>query len=244
MTTLATYWSMTINNPTETDMVLVRNPNDRYIRQLVWTPEVGEDGTSHVQAWIRLQRNQSMAHVKKLYPRAHLKPITKDDYNENSQQYAQKEDDTTAGHHTISLNDPLPGVDTILYRVLEQMYDRTSSSNKAGVIPVNDMLKESQIIEDEMVSERAGLEKLFISGTYDKMKRRFYKQIISRLLSKRQNDCVQEEVQQVEVPVYEEADEDGDGSESDQDSEGGGSESGEGEGTDEDSGSATDYSPD
>lgn len=240
MTTLATYWSMTINNPTETDMVLVRNPNDRYIRQLVWTPEVGEDGTSHVQAWIRLQRNQSMAHVKKLYPRAHLKPITKDDYNENSQQYAQKEDDTTAGHHTISLNDPLPGVDTILYRVLEQMYDRTSSSNKAGVIPVNDMLKESQIIEDEMVSERAGLEKLFISGTYDKMKRRFYKQIISRLLSKRQNDCVQEEVQQVEVPVYEEADEDGDGSESDQDSEGGGSESGEGEGTDEDSGSATD----
>lgn len=181
MTTLATYWSMTINNPTETDGVLVRNPNDKYIRQLVWTPEVGEDGTPHVQAWLRLQRNQTLAFVKKLYPRGHFKPLTKEDYNENTHDYAQKNDETTAGHHVISVNDPLPGVDTILYRVLDEVYKQSDAATKMAGISLNDMLKLTRKIEDDMVSKRAGLEKLFISGTYDKMKRRFYAQILTRL---------------------------------------------------------------
>lgn len=189
MTTLATYWSMTINNPDDNDAILVRNPNEKYIRQLVWTVEEGEDGTEHVQGWIRLQRNQSMAFVKKLYPRAHLKPITKDEYNENCHDYAQKDDDTTRGAHVISLNDPLPAVDTILYRVLEQVYERSTADDKLiGKISVNDMLRLTHEVEDEMVSQRAGLEKLFCSGTYDKIKRRFYNQIISRLVTKHAND--------------------------------------------------------
>ena len=119
-----TYWSVTINNPDENDYLIMRNPNDKYIRSLVWTPEVGEEGTEHIQAWIRLQRNQSLAFVKKLYPRAHLKPTDKDMYNENSHQYAQKNDETTAGNHHVVLNDPLPGADTILYKVLDQAFDR------------------------------------------------------------------------------------------------------------------------
>jgi len=188
MTTLATYWSMTINNPDDNDAVLVRNPNDKYIRQLVWTVEEGEDGTEHVQGWVRLHRNNSMAFVKKLYPRAHLKPITKDEYNENCHDYAQKDDDTTRGAHVISLNDPLPAVDTILYRVLERVYERMDADQKLAGLLVNDMLRLTHQVEDEMVSDRAGLEKLFISGTYDKMKRRFYNQIISRLITKHADD--------------------------------------------------------
>lgn len=231
---------MTINNPTEADGVLVRNPNEKYIRQLIWTPEIGADGTPHVQAWLRLQRNQTLAFVKKLYPRAHLKPLTKDGYNENTQAYAQKDDETTAGHHVISMNDPLPGVDTILYRVLEQAYTESTHENK-GLVQwsQSDMLIRTRTVEDKMVSERAGLEKLFISGTYDKMKRRFYHQIISRLLTKHADDdtCSEassgvlggEHVQEVNIETIEE---DG-GKESDQDTEGGGSEDSEGDSGDE-----------
>lgn len=231
MTTLATYWSMTINNPTEADGVLVRNPNEKYIRQLIWTPEVGEDGTPHVQAWLRLQRNQTMAFVKKLYPRAHLKPLTKEGYNENTHDYAQKDDETTAGHHVISMNDPLPGVDTILYRVLEEAYKESTIGNK-GLIewPETDMLITTRKVEDRLVSERAGLEKLFISGTYDKMKRRFYRQIILRLNTTKQ-DADEHTAQEVTIGVLGGVDEDEDdseaedevsGEESDDDTEGGG----------------------
>jgi len=203
---------MTINNPTEADGVLVRNPNEKYIRQLVWTPEVGEDGTPHVQAWLRLQRNQTMAFVKKLYPRAHLKPLTKEGYNENTHDYAQKDDETTAGHHVISMNDPLPGVDTILYRVLEQAYTESEHENK-GLVQwsQSDMLHRTRIVEDKMVSERAGLEKLFISGTYDKMKRRFYSQILSRILTHKQH-ADEDEGQQVTIGVLGGVDEDDQGS--------------------------------
>jgi len=78
-----TYWSMTLNNPTESEMVLVRNPNEKYIRQFVWTPEVGEkEGTPHIQGWIRMQRNVSKTVLIKLYPRASFRPIDKDQYNE------------------------------------------------------------------------------------------------------------------------------------------------------------------
>mgnify|MGYP001241436485 CR=1 FL=1 len=47
-----------------------------------------------------------------------------------------------------------------------------------------------------MVSERAGLEKLFISATYDKMKRRFYAQILIRLQRKSE-----EEAQELILPT-------------------------------------------
>jgi len=212
---------MTINNPTEADGVLVRNPNEKYIRQLVWTPEVGEDGTPHVQAWLRLQRNQTMAFVKKLYPRAHLKPLTKEGYNENTHDYAQKDDETTAGHHVISMNDPLPGVDTILYRVLEEAWTGSPHENKGLVQwPEADMLTTTRIVEDRLVSERAGLEKLFISGTYDKMKRRFYRQIILRLNTTKQH-ADEHTAQEVTIGVLGGVDEDDEGSsEGDEDTSG------------------------
>jgi len=205
---------MTINNPTENDGVLVRNPNDKYLRHFIWTPEVGKDGTPHIQAWIRLQRNQTMAFVKKLYPRGHFKPITKDDYNANAHAYAQKDDETTAGCHVISMNDPLPGVDTILYRVLEQAY--TGEEWKTDT----PMLLATQAVENQMVSERAGLEKLFISGTYDKMKRRFYRQIILRLNTTKQH-ADEHTAQEVTIGVLGGVDEDDQGSsEGDEDTSG------------------------
>jgi len=192
-----TYWSVTINNPDENDYLIVRNPNSKYIREMVWTPEVGgEEGTPHIQGWVRLQRNQSQAFMKKLYPRAHLKPCRKDDYNENCFRYAQKNDETTAGNHHIVLNDPLPASDTILYQVLERSWDWLVETDKniadflmhEGVYDVIQRLNLKQLRTDAteriMISEKSGLEKIFVSPVYEKMKSKYWREILYRLKHK------------------------------------------------------------
>lgn len=194
MTTLATYWSMTINNPDETDMVLIRNPNDRYVRHLAWSPEEGEDGTPHIQGWLRLQRNNSLAFVKKLYPRAHFRHILKDEYNENTNRYAQKDDATTRGQHHISLNDPIPNNDSTLYKVLERMVEGVRFEKWSCDWTDKDMLRRSERVECEMVEEVAGLEKVFVSAAYAKMKLRFWRNTVTRIVNAR-------EAQRVSVPV-------------------------------------------
>lgn len=190
-----TYWSMTLNNPEDNDWVMIRNPNEKYIRSLVWTREIGEGGTEHIQAWVRLQRNNSMSFMKKLYPRGHFRFIDKDEYNENTQQYAQKEDETTAGLHHITLHDPLPANDTLLYRVLDEAFIRLcdidpivqEAYDECGpTIFLNDMpltLKKLDLsfVERKMVTERAGLEKIFCSPAYEKMKTTFWKYILYRI---------------------------------------------------------------
>jgi len=188
-----TYWSVTINNPDENDYLIMRNPNEKYIRSLVWTPEVGKEGTEHIQAWIRLQRNQGLSFVKKLYPRAHLKPVDKDVYNENTHQYVQKNDDTTAGNHHISINDPLPANDTLLYNVLRRSFDYAlANSQRLKDLYEHESMKSvlqaltlkelnTELVEREMVREKAGLEKIFISPAYEKMKRKYWSEILYRL---------------------------------------------------------------
>jgi len=94
---LYTYWGLTINNPTENDFVLIRNHNEKYVRQTDWTLEKGE--TEHIQAYVRLHRNNTMTMMKKLYPRAHFTGLSTDEYELNMKNYATKEDVTTVGAH-------------------------------------------------------------------------------------------------------------------------------------------------
>lgn len=118
-----TYWSVTINNPDDNDRLIVRNPSEKYIRQCIWTNEVGADGTPHIQAWVRLWRNNGLSFMKKLYPRAHLKPLTKDDHNEHTHAYCQKDDATTSGAHVITMVDAKPDAVTILLKVFRATLD-------------------------------------------------------------------------------------------------------------------------
>jgi len=180
MTTLATYWSMTINNPDANDYVLVQNPNEKYIRQVIWTDEEGADGTPHIQAWVRLQRNNSLAFIKKLFPRGHFRHILKDDYNENTHSYAQKGDETTRGLHTITLNDPLPALDTTLYKVLERAFEDLDNEAIVGVDDSH-MLRLTKRAESLMIREKKGLEKVFISAVYRKMKTEYWHDTLHRL---------------------------------------------------------------
>jgi len=119
MTTITTMWSMVINNPSANDYALVVRGYPDYVRELIWTREIGEEDTEHIQAYVKLQRSQRMSFIKKLFPRGHFKPITKDEYSLNTKEYAQKDDETTAGKHRQIYNQPIPAADTLLYQLVE-----------------------------------------------------------------------------------------------------------------------------
>ena len=105
-------------------MVLIRNPNNDYIRQLIWTAEEGEEGTPHIQAYLKLIKQQRMSFVKKLYPGGHYQAISSAEYNRNAVDYAQKEDDTTTGAHVNTLCDTIADPVYLLNRLIRAVIDR------------------------------------------------------------------------------------------------------------------------
>lgn len=204
-----TYWSMTWNNPDDRMMVMIRNPNQKYVRECVWTLEEGEETkTPHIQAWIRLQRNQTLTFMKKIYPGGHFKPCAKDEYSENTHQYAQKNDATTRGQHVITINDPLPSVESVYYRVCERILEHEDWDSRTGVQPwgmyfarfganlpkgLLDQIRALVVeIQLDMVSKERGLEKIFTSFTFDKLQR-FLPQTLFRLWSDKQTNKQEDE---------------------------------------------------
>lgn len=167
-----TYFSLTLNNPDENDMLIIRNPNDKYVKQFIYTPEQGKEGTTHCQCWLRLFRNNSLVFVKKLYPRAHIKGITKDDYNENTQQYAQKNDETTRGKHTITTNESIPEME----KIMVDMFIAIRTANVHGNSkPRSPNLRQClRLEEDKAVVNRLHLSKMFVAPTWERLYERFH----------------------------------------------------------------------
>jgi len=191
MTTLATCWSMTLNNPDDNEMVLIRNPNPEYIRQLIWTPEVGEEGTPHVQAYIKLMKQQRLSFVKKLYPRGHFKSITADDYKRNCSDYAQKDDKTTIGSHVITYNEQIPDVVAFLRKMLEEasgcdpMNDNQPDTPEqwlANWYRPNEILQRCGEAERRAVAIRPSVAKLLVSPTYTRVKKLYMREIIENIV--------------------------------------------------------------
>lgn len=87
-TVKSTYWSITINNPTEQD-----DENIRFAHQKGWKltgqKEAGENGTIHYQAMLHTPNQTRFSAVKKLFPRAHIEiaknPIALRQYVEKSE---------------------------------------------------------------------------------------------------------------------------------------------------------------
>lgn len=175
------FWSMTINNYDDNDLALVRNGYADYCREIVHTLEEGEEGTPHIQAWIKLQRQQRLSFVKKLFPRGHFKPLTSDEYIQNTKLYAQKNDDTTRSVSVHKFNDPIPAVDTLLYRVCSQVVETVPAEVWSCDWNGEKAFEVMERVESSMVAKEARLEKLFVSPTYERMKKKFWYQIFVRV---------------------------------------------------------------
>ena len=195
---MTAFWSMTINNPDETSLALVQQGYPDYMRELVYTHEQGKEGTPHIQAWLKLQRQQRLSFVKKLFPRGHFKPLCSAEYIENTKRYAQKNDETTRSASVHQFHDPILTVESVVKRVaLRVLNDTGPRMRPKGFKPSDyDMLR--RIVEREMVTEDYKYAKQFVSATYKSMWKQFAAEMIECMLNKQQ----QEEEARVDIPTH------------------------------------------
>lgn len=120
-----TFWGYTLNNYNEAELVLVRNPPE-FVREHVYTLEKGaEEGTPHVQGFLRLQKDQRMTYLKNYFlKRASWRPLPGDEYKENMRAYVQKQDETAASAtHQVRNTDPLVYPAMIPELLVKEVYD-------------------------------------------------------------------------------------------------------------------------
>lgn len=159
------FWGMTINNYDETDLAMVHSGYPDYMREMVHTLEKGENGTPHVQAWIKLQRQQRMSFVKKLFPRGHFKALTSDEYKHNTKGYAQKLDGTAESPATHKFNDPMNTIETVMKKVMTRMVEQSTYTEATPKLRYE--------AERDMVVEDYKYAKIFVSSTYNQMWKQF-----------------------------------------------------------------------
>lgn len=175
-TVTTAFWSVTINNYDDKDLAIIRNGYPDYCREIVHTLEEGEQGTPHIQAWVKLQRQQRMSFMRKLFPGGHFKPLTSAEYVQNTKMYAQKQDETTQSAHVHVFHDPTGTVEALIPQVIHRMWDHSewmhSDSTVDGV---------RQQVEREMVTENYRLAKVFVSAVYKQMWKQFGESMLSAI---------------------------------------------------------------
>lgn len=250
MTTNVTtaFWSFTINNYSPAQLQLVRQGYPDYCREIVHTLEEGEEGTPHIQGFIKLLRQQRFSFVKKLFPCAHIRPLTSAEYVENTKQYAQKQDETAVSASVHRFNDPLHTLEGVVKKVMFYMiekYEGDFGTLYKSRKSIHDFTLLRYSAEKEMVKSDYKLAKIFVSATYERMWKHFGAQMFENLLDVYQKNeththtHTQDEIfsQEVDIPTTDAAAE-GNEASGDEDSEDSGEED---EGSYfEDSGSETD----
>jgi len=198
----ATFWAFTINNPDENDYAIVRQGYSDYVRSLIHTTEVGQDGTPHIQGWLKLQKQQRLSFVKKLFPRAHFTPLSQAEHELNTRRYVQKDDETTAGAHIQRHNDPIPDAASLLTQycqrykdhILEQADNGTDKTeHQAEYIDKasNDIAALRRYIREQEkndVSFKPAMAKLLVSPMYSKIKKEYLEEIFCYVWNKQDAD--------------------------------------------------------
>jgi len=179
------FWGMTINNYDETDLALVRQGYPDYIRKITFTLEQGEKGTPHIQAWLKLNRQQRLSYVKKLFPRGNFKALTSDEYKLNAEAYSTKQDDTARSPSVIINNpfpDPVVELVSVIRDALEHFHESSSvlEWRKTGLKQIE---KWTTMVENSRVVDKPSLAKFYISPTYVKVWRNFGASLVEHVCS-------------------------------------------------------------
>jgi len=192
-----TYWRMTINNYTQTDVALVRQGYPDDIRKLVYTFEEGEEGTPHIQAYIQMKRSVRMSHMKKLFPRANFATMDSAEWRLNQHNYAQKLDATAVTGAVIQNSDPLHTIEGTVRRVIETIIDEYEDED--------DMDRARQYVESAMVRADYTMAKVFVSAVYKAMWKQFGGEMfisIRRKVNERIAEMRAEEEACVNIPTH------------------------------------------
>lgn len=85
----SSYWSITINNPTEDDFIRWEGlKGEKWVKKVMGQLEKGENGTPHIQGMLNTD-SVRFAQIKRVLPRAHIEVAKKPAALER---YVQKED--------------------------------------------------------------------------------------------------------------------------------------------------------
>lgn len=168
-----THWGMTINNYSQEELILVQHGYSDYMREIIHTLEKGAEGTPHIQAWIKMKRDERQSFMKKLYPRASWKILSNAEYKENAKRYAQKEDETTQSAHTHKFYDPIESVESLARRVIDGMVDQDGQHAQ---------LYSQRGYQHAMLGNnlRYSVERNFVKGNY-KLAKQFSSQVYQRM---------------------------------------------------------------
>lgn len=100
------FWRYTLNNHTDDEMRLIHDPPASVgIVHHVWTPERGENGTPHIQGYIKLRSQARMSHLKRHWlARANWGGLDSLEYRANTLKYVQKQDATATAATTQATN--------------------------------------------------------------------------------------------------------------------------------------------
>jgi len=196
----ATHWGMTINNPSDSDIALLTQYPD-HIRKIVYQHEVGAEGTPHIQAYVKLQKQQRMSFMKKLWTTGHFTPLTNSEYQLNMERYCTKDDETKASATVVQHNEALDTVDSVLKRfctelagywsdrdswkefpdyIQREFHDWSGTSSQWETI-LDKFPRwiggELAALQREAILERPRIAKLLISPTYCKLVKTYLREI-------------------------------------------------------------------
>lgn len=180
MTDRATCWSITINNPTDTDLK-PNFPNGKWVLQ--GQLEKGAEGTIHYQGMLITPQVRFSA-VKKCLPRAHIE-IAK---NRNAlQKYVSKDDTRVASVETISNN--IPTLFDYQHEIAGRWSDeewRTFQSNfsddavaKSGIDEIA-LLYVDSLVKEDIESGVCGVEYIAINPMWRSAWKKFWKAMVAR----------------------------------------------------------------
>lgn len=184
------FWGMTINNYDETDLALVQQGYPDHIRQIVYTLEKGESGTPHVQAYIRLYRQQRLSYMKKLFPRGSFKALMAEEYKLNAQRYAQKLDNTAESPAVITNNpfpDPVQELLGVIRDAFETFHPTSNPFDWTGTKVTNVSWWKEQI-EKLRVEEKPHLAKFYVSPTYTRVWSKFSHSLVQHVIARVQSE--------------------------------------------------------
>lgn len=209
------FWSVTINNYDDRDIAIMERGYPDYCRKVVWTLERGESGTPHIQAFVKLQRQQRMSFMKKIFPGGHFKALTSAEYIHNTESYVQKNDSTTRSAHVQVFHDPIHTLETVCRRVglkvveLQEDYRLKQSQQYWDDIKTN-------VEKDMVATEDFRFAKVFVSATYKQMWKQFGVEMCIFFHNAHTHTHTQphEEVSTVDIPTNAGDEEDGQESES------------------------------
>lgn len=205
------FWEFTINNYTQTDLALLAQGYPDQLRQLVYSREVGENGTPHIQGYVRLFRQQRMSYVQKLFPRAHFKAITCEVFNLHAQRYPQKQDATSDGPVNI-MNSQFPDPVTELLDLLEDLLTNFYGPDGSDWLALARNQKEQHFIFRQLdhlklqrVKEKPMRAKFYVSATFKAIESKYVPSLIEYLHAKLMKDnspTKREEEQCVDIETH------------------------------------------